>query len=166
MAVAQRCTCLLSKSLIHFGDTSSEVRCGCTSDCHGPQLQLVSGLQTLVVALRNVFQLVHVLVMVQGDDLHSRTGCCFCKWRPMKSTPLSCRCKAHASKCFACLMFMVQNLVYTQHIKCPLQSSWLKVGPVCGARCLPRVSASLCKHALYGCTRLQPQRQCVHLWSV
>jgi len=104
MAFAQWCTCFLSKSLIHFGNTSSEVRCGCTSNCNSPQLQLVSGLQTLVVALRNVFQLVHVLVMVQGDDLHSRTDCCFCKWCPVKSTPLSARCKAHASNCFACLM--------------------------------------------------------------
>ena len=152
------CTCLLSKSLIHFGNTSSEVICGCTSNCNSPQLQLVSGLQTLVVALGNVFQLVHVLVMVQGNDLHSRTDCCLCKWYPVQSALLSSRCKVHASNCFACLMFMVRDWVYNQHIK-------LKVVLVSDARCLPRVSASLCKRALYGCTRLQPQRQCAHLWS-
>ena len=116
MAFAQRCTCLFSNSLIHFGDTSIEVRYGCTSNCHSPQLQLVSGLQTLVVALGNVFQLVHVLVMVQGDNLHNRTYCCFCKWNPVQSALLSSRCKAHASNWFAWLMFTVQNWVYKQQL--------------------------------------------------
>ena len=82
-----------------------------------------------------------------------------------ESALLSSRCKSHASNCFVCLMFMVQKWVYKQHIECLLQSSWLKAGPVFDARCLPRVSASLCKHALYGCTPPRPQRQCAHLWS-